>query len=179
MEPARHQQRTGGDKAVHQNHHPRLGRGEESPDHHRDLETAVLGERFERRQRPDAALSARASIACLRASPASSTPVPRPTHSVSGTPPTRCSSSEADAVLPMPISPKPMTFVPCSAHSRTSCAPMRMACAIARRSWPARARSWRCRARSCNCARGLGRKIVVHAGVDHLHRDARLAAPAH
>ena len=69
------------------------------------------------------------SNACLRASPASSRPVPRPTHSASGRPVRQCVSSEAAAVLPIPISPKPTTLQPCAARPRTMAAPRSIAVA--------------------------------------------------
>ncbi|MCY1299691.1 hypothetical protein D9M70_492300 [compost metagenome] len=73
--------------------------------------------------------SAASSTSRLRASPASSSPVPRPMQSASGSPVSRCIRHAAAEVLAMPISPKPITLQPCWAWRSTRAMPAVIAAA--------------------------------------------------
>jgi hypothetical protein len=99
-----------------------------------------------------------ASSACLRARPASSSPVPRPTQSANGRPVMQWVSSEAEAVLPMPISPKASTLQPAGGNLARQRQP--------RGSAPGRTRlrSWRRRRGNSPCRqRRLSNRAVPRA----------------
>ena len=104
--------------------------------------------------------------------PAASRPVPAPTQSASGAGASRCISSAADVVLPMPISPIATMSVPASIASATIDAPR------ARQSLAPRGKRRFARGVAA-AAPGLGvdqfgmrRDIRIDAGIDHLHVDA-------
>ena len=72
-------------------------------------------------------------IACLKvivfcAKPVSSKPVPRPTHSSIGKPHITLIKQLADEVLPIPISPKPITLQPAAISTLAILAPHVSAC---------------------------------------------------
>jgi hypothetical protein len=107
------EQRRGDDEAVDQQQHAAFGGAEHGAGHHGDLEAAVFGQHGQRVGRPAAARRRLGEQARLRFRPASSRPVPRPITLSSSAPVRQWVMSEAAAVLPMPISPKPTTLQPC------------------------------------------------------------------
>ena len=73
--------------------------------------------------RSPARRSAASTTSVLRASPASSTPVPRPTTSDAGSPSAAATSAAAGVVLPIPMSPLRSRSAPAAISSRATCSP--------------------------------------------------------